>query len=120
MVLLFRYCKSYFFILFRKRKTEASGDEPDGKKAKVESEADLKEQKELKKQMTKIYYYRDMLQRHLAKKNLEELLTHNEQEIPSGEDRVRSVRANNIYCLVSTKHFCQVCGSHLCSSTEAN
>ena len=52
------------------------------------------EKEELKKQMKKIYYYRDMLQRHLAKKDLEELLTYNEQEIPTGEDRVRTREIN--------------------------
>ena len=39
--------------------------------------------------MKKIYYYRDMLQRHLQKKDLEALLVLNGQEIPSGADRVR-------------------------------
>ena len=75
----------------RKRKTEPSADEPDGKKAKIEQPPELSksDKDELKKQMKKIYYYRDMLERHLAKKDLEELLTHNDQEIPSGPDRVR-------------------------------
>ena len=38
--------------------------------------------------MKKLYYYRDMLERNLNKNELQELLEHNGQEIPSGNDRV--------------------------------
>lgn len=55
---------------------------------KESNELSQAEKDELKKQVKKVYYYRDMLQRHLAKKDLEELLTFNQQEIPTGEDRV--------------------------------
>ncbi len=76
--------------LYSKRKSEGNGDssqdEPDSKKAKL----DDKDRERLKKQVKKIYYYRDMLAR-LSKKELEELLLYNEQEIPTGVDRVRIV-----------------------------
>ena len=76
----------------RKRKAKKSEDEPDSKKSKTETGddgLDAATKEKLKKQMKKIYYYRDMLQRHLQKKDLEALLVLNGQEIPSGADRVR-------------------------------
>lgn len=78
----------------------ATGDEPDSKKVKLENGAaagvgasngdTAANKEEIKKQMKKLYYYRDMLEHNLAKKELEELLEHNGQEIPSGQDRVRA------------------------------
>lgn len=35
-----------------------------------------------------MYKYRDQLKKHLAKKELQFLLEYNEQEIPSGEEKV--------------------------------
>ena len=70
-----------------KRKAAAAAgnpDEPDSKKPKM----DDKMKADLKKQMTKIYYYRDLMERHMSKKQLEHLLTLNDQEIPVGIDRM--------------------------------
>jgi hypothetical protein len=39
----------------------------------------------MKKQNKKIFYYRDLLEKHLKKKELEALLDHNNQEIPTGQ-----------------------------------
>ena len=39
----------------------------------------------MKKQNKKIFYYRDLLEKHLKKKELELLLDHNNQEIPPGQ-----------------------------------
>jgi hypothetical protein len=39
----------------------------------------------MKKQNKKIFYYRDLLEKHLKKKELEALLEHNDQEIPAGQ-----------------------------------
>ncbi len=60
------------------------GDEPETKKFKM----DATTKEKLKKQTKKIYYYRDMLQRNCGKKDLEELLSHNDQEVPVGVDRM--------------------------------
>ena len=74
-----------------KRKSEANGkDEPDSKKMKLEvkedpAEAALKEK--MKKQNKQMFYYRDLLKKHLKKQDLYNLLEHNKQEIPTGEDR---------------------------------
>jgi hypothetical protein len=43
------------------------------------------EKEEMKKQNKKIFYYRDLLEKHLKKKELEALLEHNDQEIPVGQ-----------------------------------
>ena len=39
----------------------------------------------MKKQNKKMFYYRDLLQKHLKKKELENLLEYNNQEIPVGQ-----------------------------------
>jgi hypothetical protein len=48
----------------------------------------------MKKQNKKIFYYRDLLEKHLKKKELEALLDHNNQEIPTGQvsSRGRAIR----------------------------
>ncbi len=46
--------------------------------------------------MKKIYYYRDMLERNLSKKELTELLEHNDQEVPSGVDKVMKSRKKTV------------------------
>ena len=40
----------------------------------------------MKKQNTKMFYYRDLLKKHLKKQDLYNLLEHNKQDIPTGED----------------------------------
>ena len=62
----------------------ASKDEPDSKKIKVE---DPKEKEALKKQMKKIFYYRDLLEK-MKKSELQDLLEANKQEIPVGEGKM--------------------------------
>ena len=57
-------------------------DEPDAKKIKVED--DSKEKEAIKKQMKKIFYYRDLLERNLKKGEFKDLLEANGQEIPIG------------------------------------
>ena len=73
-----------------KRKIEANGkDEPDSKKMKIDKE-DPEEKaikEEMKKQNKKMFYYRDLLSKHLKKQDLYNLLEHNKQEIPSGEEK---------------------------------
>ena len=66
-----------------KRKMNAAGiDEPDSKKIKVEDDSKVKEA--IKKQMKKIYYYRDLLERNLKKPEMQDLLESNGQDVPSG------------------------------------
>ena len=82
-----------------KRKVEASKDEPDAKKIKVDP-AEEKQKEEMKKQnkrfdivlvkiffycLLRMFYYRDLMKKHMKKKELEALLEHNKQEIPVGE-----------------------------------
>lgn len=84
-----------------KRKVEASKDEPDAKKIKVDP-AEEKQKEEMKKQNKRfvwflwdfgkvflchlrMFYYRDLMKKHMKKKELEALLEHNKQEIPVGE-----------------------------------
>ena len=57
-------------------------DEPDAKKIKVED--DSKEKEAIKKQMKKIFYYRDLLERNLKKGELKDLLEANGQDVPAG------------------------------------
>jgi len=65
---------------------ESNGDSgPAAKKAKKEKEA---EDAGMKKQSQKIYYYRDNLERALKKPELQDLLSYNNQDIPSGNDRM--------------------------------
>jgi hypothetical protein len=68
---------------FRKEKP---ADEADGltapKKRKSGKEDKIKEQSKL------MYKYRDQLKKALRKKDLQYLLEYNDQDIPSGEDRV--------------------------------
>ena len=74
-----------------KRKSEANGkDEPDSKKMKLEIKEDPAEaakKEEMKKQNKKMFYYRDLLGKHLKKQDLYNLLEHNKQEIPTGEEK---------------------------------
>jgi len=73
-----------------KRKLESNGkDEPDSKKVKLEVKDDPAEaalKSKMKKQNTKMFYYRDLLKKHLKKQDLYNLLEHNKQDIPTGED----------------------------------
>lgn len=71
-----------------KRKVEKNGsaDEPDSKKVKVEENKEEKEA--IKKQMKKIFYYRDLLERNLKKGELQDLLEANGQQVPTGNDRM--------------------------------
>ena len=43
------------------------------------------DKEEMKKQNKKMFYYRDLLQKGLKKKDLEGLLEYNNQEIPVGQ-----------------------------------
>ena len=43
------------------------------------------DKEEMKKQNKKMFYYRDLLEKGLKKKELEALLEHNNQEIPVGQ-----------------------------------
>ena len=70
-----------------KRKSPSNGsDEPDSKKMKVEKVSD-EDKEALKKQMKKIFYYRDLLQK-MNKKELQDLLEYNGQEVCTGVDRM--------------------------------
>lgn len=66
-----------------KRSSETS--EGASKKAKTDNK---KEEKLLKAQNKLIFEYRDKLQQQLNKKQLQLILEHNEQEIPSGESKI--------------------------------
>ena len=80
-----------------KRKTESNGkDEPDAKKPKLEKEdpEEAAQKEKMKKQNKQMFYYRDLLGKHLKKQDLYNLLEHNKQEIPSGE--VWIIRLDNI------------------------
>ena len=69
-----------------KRKIEANGgDEPDSKKMKKEDPEEAAEKEKMKKQNKQMFYYRDLLSKHLKKQDLYNLLEHNKQEIPTGE-----------------------------------
>jgi len=92
-----------------KRKIEASGeDEPDAKKSKVKEEPEDKE--EMKKQNKKMFYYRDLLEKHLKKKELESLLEYNNQEIVVGLDKMLDTLSDimTFGCLQP----CKECSSH--------
>ncbi len=70
---------------------KADPDEPDSKQIKIEKpdlEAEKKAKEALKKQMTKIFYYRDLLERNLKKGELQDLLEYNKQEVPTGNESV--------------------------------
>jgi len=71
-----------------KRKLDAGSDEPDAKRLKTEVKDEPEDKEEMKKQNKKLFYYRDLMQKNLKKKELESLLEFNEQEIPVGEDRM--------------------------------
>ena len=83
-----------------KRKVEASKDEPDAKKIKVDP-AEEKQKEEMKKQnkrfdiilvkiffycLLRMFYYRDLMKKHMKKKELEALLEHNKQETRQAEE----------------------------------
>ena len=73
-----------------KRKIEANGgDEPDSKKMKKEDPEEAAEKEKMKKQNKQMFYYRDLLSKHLKKQDLYNLLEHNKQEIPTGEVSTR-------------------------------
>jgi len=63
---------------------------PSAKKIKKEENGgDNKDaNEEMKKQNKKIFYYRDNLERSLKKAELQDMLSYNKQEIPSGPDRM--------------------------------
>lgn len=71
-----------------KRKAENGTDEPDSKRIKTENIKEDPEKEEMKKQNKKMFYYRDLLEKNLKKKELSTLLEHNAQEIPEGPDRM--------------------------------
>merc|ERR1719319_776549 len=72
-----------------KRKSEsASKDEPDAKKRKMEVKEEPEDREEMKKHNKKMFYYRDLLDKNLKKKELENLLEYNNQEVPVGQDRM--------------------------------
>jgi len=71
-----------------KRKLEEATDEPDSKKLKLGVKDEPEDKEEMKKQNKKMFYYRDLLQKGLKKKDLEGLLEYNNQEIPVGQDRM--------------------------------
>ena len=67
----------------RKISDKNGTDEPDSKKQKVDDEKQQKEKEAIKKQMKKIFYYRDLLERNLKKNEMQDLLESNKQEIPN-------------------------------------
>ena len=73
----------YVPCCYRKEKPadEADGPTP-SKKMKSDEEDAIKKQNKL------MYKYRDQLKNVLKKKDLQYLLEYNDQDIPSGEDRV--------------------------------
>jgi hypothetical protein len=77
--------RSEIKVAKRKNPVKTSADEPDGKKIKVEDE---KEKEAIKKQMKKVFYYRDLLERHLKKAELTDLLEVNKQEVPTGVEKM--------------------------------
>ena len=90
-----------------KRKIEANGgDEPDSKKMKKEDPEEAAEKEKMKKQNKQMFYYRDLLSKHLKKQDLYNLLEHNKQEIPTGE--VSTWQAES----------CQPSPLYLCPRTE--
>ena len=95
-----------------KRKLETAGkDEPDSKKAKLEVKEDPAEtarKEEMKKQNKKMFYYRDLLSKNLKKQELYNLLEHNKQEIPTGEDRALD-RLSDVMTFGALEP-CQECG----------
>ncbi len=72
----------------RKSASDANGDKADGEPDAKKSKMDDATKEKLKKQMKKMYYYRDMLEK-LDKKELVELLEYNDQEVPTGNDKVK-------------------------------
>lgn len=71
----------------RKHGSKNGSDEPDSKKVKADPEAE-KEKEAIKKQVKKIFYYRDLLERNLKKAGLQGLLEANGQEVPVGESKM--------------------------------
>ena len=62
----------------------------------------------MKKQNKKIFYYRDLLEKHLKKKELELLLDHNNQEIPPGQvstpkNNFHIERMKHVFIKISTQ-----------------
>ena len=58
------------------------------KKKRGDVEDDVKTREEIKNQNKTIYKYRDLLEKHLSKSELQQLLEYNGQEIPSGTSKV--------------------------------
>jgi hypothetical protein len=67
---------------YRKEKPADEADGPTPKKMKSDKEDKIKKQNKL------IYKHRDQLKKVLKKKDLQYLLEYNDQDVPSGEDRV--------------------------------
>ena len=81
-----------------KRKIEANGgDEPDSKKMKKEDPEEAAEKEKMKKQNKQMFYYRDLLSKHLKKQDLYNLLEHNKQEIPTGEVSTWQAESRQLY-----------------------
>jgi hypothetical protein len=59
----------------------------------------------MKKQNKKIFYYRDLLEKHLKKKELEALLEHNDQEIPVGQATYLTLCINLLLTFLSDVGF---------------
>jgi len=71
--------------LKRKAENGSNGtDEPDAKRIKTEDIKEDPEKEEMKRQNKKMFYYRDLLEKNLKKKELEMLLEVNDQELPTG------------------------------------
>ena len=90
-----------------KRKIEANGgDEPDSKKMKKEDPEEAAVKEKMKKQNKQMFYYRDLLSKHLKKQDLYNLLEHNKQEIPTGEVstwQVESSQPSPLYLCLRTE-----------------
>jgi poly [ADP-ribose] polymerase len=65
---------------------EKPADEPDGPSPSKKMKSDKEDA--IKKQNNLMYKYRDQLKKILKKKDLQYLLEYNDQDIPSGEERV--------------------------------
>jgi len=96
----------------KKRKTATASNgategEPEPKAAKLDEATKEK----IKKQVKKIYYYRDLLQHNLVKRELEELLEFNGQEVPSGVDKLLD-RLSDIMTFGALEP-CETCGGQL-------
>ena len=82
----------FYFLVLCLCNRKSTKDEVDGatpaKKIKSEK-VDSKEEAEMKKQNKVMFEYRDQLKSQLQKKDLQELLEYNDQDIPPGHEKVR-------------------------------